>query len=276
MTKILRNNPQRIESFYEWLKDNKVRIQYDGNMLTEDILKVQIALYLSTKDRISTYPENVIGASIKCQPVLSEDFGVTGCMIPTFLPFGEDFEGNKKIVSTTCEGDVKSLVTCCILNLLTSGKIPPLFGDLKVIEDGYIIISNCGGASAYYASNSNSSKEVLKNLTIMPQCQGKSGGAFGYKGKKFLNTTATVARLVRKDRKYVMQLFKGNTLDITKEMFEEIGFGKTWPHVAVETGKSRQEFAENVVSNHYCLIPGDYRFEIKAMCKLLGIEILKF
>ncbi|MHB8278515.1 MAG: fucose isomerase [Candidatus Humimicrobiaceae bacterium] len=272
---ILNNHSERIEGFYGWLKENKAKIQFDNRMLTEDILKMQIALYLSTKDRINNYPENVIGISLKCQPVLSEDLGVTGCVIPTFLPFGHDFEGDRKIISTTCEGDVKGLITCCILNLLTGGRIPPLFGDLKSIENDYIIISNCGGASVYYAANSNDSKKVLENLTISSQCQGKSGGACGYRGKRFRGGNATIARLIRKDRKYVMNLFKGEALDVTDEMLKKIGFGKMWPHVAIKTGKNEQEFAENVASNHYCLIPGDYIFEVRKMCELLGIETLE-
>ena len=271
--KILKDDFKRVEKYYEWFKENNVRIEFDNKMLSEDILKTQIALYLSTKDRIESYPDNIIGISLKCQPVLSEDFGVTGCMIPTFLPFGQDYEGDKKIISTTCEGDVKALITCCMLNLLSYEEIPPLFGDLKLIENGYIIISNCGGSSLYYAANSGDYKKALRNLTILPQCQGKSGGAFGYMGKQLPDKDVTVARLIRKDRKYIMNLFKGKTLDVTDEMIEKIGFGKTWPHVAVSTSKNEQEFASSVASNHYCLIPGDYVFEIEKICYLLNIPI---
>jgi L-fucose/D-arabinose isomerase len=273
---MLEYNSKRIMEFYEWLKSNYVNIQFDNKMLNENILKTQIALYLATRDIIfNNYPDNVAGVSLKCQPTLSEYFGVTGCTIPTFMPFGFDCEGKKKIISTTCEGDLKGTITCCMLNFLTGGKIPPLFGDLKLIEKDYIILSNCGGSSLYYASNSNDPKVALENLTIMPQCQGKSGGAFGYRGKAALNNTATVARLVREDRKYVMHLLKGEILNTTDEMISRIGFGKTWPHVAVKTGMSAQEFAATVASNHYCLIPGDLIFEVKKICELFGIEVLE-
>lgn len=273
---ILKNDNDRVNKFYKWLIDNGTRIEFDNFMLSEKILKTQIALYLGVKDRIKEYPNNVIGISIKCQPVLSEDFGVTGCMIPTFLPFPEDFEGKQKIISTTCEGDIKGLITGCMLNLLRKGEIPPLFGDLKAINDNYIIISNCGGSSLYYASNSNDSKKALSNLSIGPQCQGKSGGAFGYIGKSTTDNTVTVSRLLRKERKYFIQTFSGSLLDITEEMLKKVGFGKNWPHVAISTNKSAQFFAENIVSNHYSMIPGDYLFEINKICELFGIEILKF
>ena len=273
---MLECNNNRVIEFYSWLNSNQVNMQFDNKMLNEKILKTQIAFYLAAKDIISNYyPSNVIGISLKCQPTLSEHFGVTGCTIPTFMPFGSDCEGDKKIISTTCEGDVKGLLTCCILDSLTGGKIPPLFGDLKIIEKDYIILSNCGGSSLYYASNSNDPKLALKNLSIMPQCQGKSGAAFGYKGKSSLNSSATVARLVRENRKYVMHLFKGEILDTTDEMVGRIGFGNTWPHVAVRTGKSMQEFAANVASNHYCLIPGEFIFEITKVCELFNIDVLK-
>ena len=272
---ILRNDASRIEKNYKWLIQNNVKIKFDNKMLSENILKKQIALYLSVKDILKEYPDNVIGISLKCQPVLSEYYGVTGCMIPTFLPFKVDAEGYKKIYSTVCEGDIKGLLTCCLLQLLTKGKPPPLFGDLKSVGDGYIIISNCGGSSAYYSANTNNVKKALNNLTISPQCQGKAGGAFGYIGKKFLEQETTVARLIRKDRQYVMNYFKGQSIDVNKNMIKKIGFGKSWPHVAVSTKKSAQEFAENVASNHYCLIPGDYIFEIEKVCQLFEIDRLK-
>ncbi len=273
---IMKNAPGRISGFYNWLEKNNAKIQFDNKMVNKKILETQIAFYLATKDIINDYyPNNVIGISLKCQPVLSEYFGVTGCSIPTFIPFGIDSEGEKQIISVTCEGDVKGLFTCCILSLLTGGKIPSLFGDLKLIEKDYIILSNCGGSSLYYASNSNDPKFALENLKIMPQCQGKSGAAFGYNGKKFSNCNATVARLVRENRDYVMHLFKGETLDITDSMINKIGFGNTWPHIGVKTGKDMQEFALKIASNHYCLIPGDFIFEVKKLCELFGIKVLE-
>ncbi|MCL4378906.1 MAG: fucose isomerase [Actinobacteria bacterium] len=273
---IMKQNPGRIVKFYNWLKDNHTTIIFDNKMVNEEILKTQIAFYLATKDIIlEYYPSNVIGISLKCQLTLSEQFGVTGCTIPTFIPFDNDCEGVKKIISETCEGDVKGLITCCILNLLTGGKIPALFGDLKLIDKDYIILSNCGGSSLYYSANSNDPKVALENLTIAPQCQGKSGGAFGYKGKSFINDFVTVARLVREDRKYTMHLFKGETINVTDSMVNRIGFGNTWPHIAVKTNKSMQEFATNVASNHYCLIHGDFIFEIKKICELLQINMLE-
>ena len=56
-------------------------------------------------------------------------------------------------------------------------------------------------------------------------------------------------------------------------MMEKIGFGKTWPHVAITTQKNKQKFAENVASNHYCLIPGDFVFEVKKIWELPEIKI---
>ncbi|MGB9876951.1 MAG: fucose isomerase [bacterium] len=270
---ILANNPQRVDRFINWLREKGAKIKYDGKMLTEEVLRKQIALYLASRDRLEELKEErIIGVSIKCQPELSEEYGVDACSLPAFLPFGEDSEGKRVPIATVCEGDIKGLLTCALLEGLQPST-PSLFGDLKYISDDYIIISNCGASSLFYASHSNSPEVTLPQLTIAPQCQGKSGGAFGYDGKEGI---LTVARLTRIDREYVMQMGIGKALPMRDEIKKNILWGNTWPHIAIDLGVSRKELVQIVGANHLCAILGDFIHELKFACREAGLEVQEF
>lgn len=270
---IEKNKPERIENFLRWLEENGTKIKYDGRMLTPQILRKQIALYLASRDRLEELKgENIVGVSIKCQPELSEEYGVDACSLPAFLPFGEDSEGERTPIATVCEGDIKGLLTCVLLQGLNPA-IPPLFGDLKFISDDYIILSNCGASSLFYASFSNRAKETLPHLTIAPQCQGAGGGAFGYDGREGI---LTVARLTRVDRKYLMQVGVGRALPMREEIKKNILWGNTWPHIAIDLGVKRKQLVQMVGANHLCAIQGDFLEEIKFACKEAGIDIWEF
>ncbi|MHA1212406.1 MAG: fucose isomerase, partial [Candidatus Heimdallarchaeota archaeon] len=87
-------------------------------MITKDSISKQIALYLASRDLIAKRLENnerIIGVSVKCQPEISIDYGVTACLLPAFLPFSQDSEGDKPIIPTVCEGDIKGLLTSALL-----------------------------------------------------------------------------------------------------------------------------------------------------------------
>jgi L-fucose isomerase len=262
--------PQRIRRFKNWLSRGGARINYEGKMLTPEVLDRQISFYLAARDRLrELQDDNVIGVSIKCQPELSEDYGVTACTLPAFLPFSSDADGKQRIMPTVCEGDIKGLLTSALLHQMQP-DLPPLFGDLKFVSNDYITISNCGASSIYYAANSLKPADVLSRLTIGPQCQGKSGGAFGYDG---LPQRLTVARLYRLDGEYRMQLMLGEALAFTPEMKKHIIWGQTWPHVAIRLGIDAQEFVKRAGANHFVAIPGDFLAEAKYACQAAGITI---
>ncbi|HII30117.1 hypothetical protein AUJ69_02980 [Candidatus Woesearchaeota archaeon CG1_02_47_18] len=267
---LLKKSPRRIESFIKWLSDNKARIIYDNKMMSSESFRKQVALYLAAKDLIAM-DDPIIGISIKCQPHLSIHYGVDGCLIPAFMPFSEDAEGKKQIIPTVCEGDIKGLLTSCILHQLNP-EIPPLFGDLKYVNDDYFIIANCGAASVYYAANSCRACDVLPNITISAQCQGSSGGAVHYRGRK---CQVTVARLIRIAGHYIMQLGLGKGRDVDDKIMSEMLWGRMWPHVAVDLGITASDLLEVAGSNHYSLTTGDITAEITHLCREAAIPVLR-
>ncbi|MEW6202370.1 MAG: fucose isomerase [bacterium] len=273
--KILGKSPERLERFRKWLRRGGAKLVFDPAMLTEESFLRQVALYLAARDRLKELQnENIAGVSIRCQPELSEEWGVTGCLLPSFLPFGHDSEGAQPVVPTVCEGDIKGLLTVTMLHKISGA--PPLFGDLKYIGDKHIIISNCGGSSVYYAAPGESTGKTLTRLTFAGQCQGKSGAAVGYEGAAGEDDgmTATFARMIRVNGQYFMQVGAGRIVTMNKALRGKVLWGDMWPHVAVETGVSQKHFARIAGSNHYCLAPGDLVEHITHFCEQAGITPL--
>ncbi|CAB49615.1 Conserved hypothetical protein (C-terminal part) [Pyrococcus abyssi GE5] len=255
-----------VERFYEWLL-SKAKVKFDGKMLTPEVLKRQIRLYLGAKRIWDKRREEIIGLSVKCQPELSEIYGVTACTIPAFFPFNRDAFGDKPIVPATCEGDIKGTITSALLYYISNK--PPLFGDIKYVDDDIVIIANCGASSLYYARMSDDPEENLKATTIQGQCQGKSGGAFTYRTPP---GEFTVARMIRKGGKYYLLYFFAEGVEITKDIEEKLKWGKQWPHTAIRNPLDRQDFINVMGANHLSLVPGDYTQELKFVAKVWGIK----
>ncbi len=271
---MLKNNPNRITNFIKWLTDNGCQIIYDNKMTTKESVTKQIALYFAARDLISERldkNESIIGASIKCQPELSIDYTVTGCLIPAFLPFSSDSEGEKPIIPTVCEGDIKGLLTSAILYGLNY-SIPPLFGDLKVLTDDYFVIANCGGASAFYAANSNDPQKTLSKSAIKPQCQGETGGAFGFYTPAS-NEEVTYARIFRIAEKFYLQFGVGKILTNYKKPIE--AWGESWPHTVVDLKIPKELFIKAVGTNHLSLTLGNFKDELRNIAEILSIEIVE-
>lgn len=271
---MLEKDQKRITNFIKWLKDNGCQIIYDNKMTTKDSVTKQIALYFAAKDLVSERIDkglSIIGTSIKCQPELSIDYAVTGCLIPAFLPFSSDSEGEKPIIPTVCEGDIKGLLTSAILYGLNS-VVPPLFGDLKVLTDDYFVIANCGGASAFYAANSNDPKKTLSKSTIGPQCQGETGGAFGFYSPAS-DEEATYARLIRISGKFFLQFGVGKIT--TKYEKPAEAWGETWPHTVVDLKIPKEKFIKAVGTNHFSLTLGNFKNELRYIGKILNIATVE-
>ena len=256
----------KVEEFVDWL-NKKAKVKYDNVMLTQEALRRQIAIYLAAKEIYEEYKSEVAGVSIKCQPELSEVYGVTACLIPALFPFNLDVKGEKEVIPATCEGDIKGTISSILLYYL-SGK-PPLFGDIKYVDDELILIANCGASSLYYARLSENPEENLRYTTIQGQCQGKSGGALTYRTPK---TTLTVTRLIRIDGEYYLLYFLGEGVEIGEEIEQKLKWGKQWPHTAIKKPLDKNTFLKIMGDNHLSAVPGDYREELRFIAKLWGIK----
>ncbi|NJE05011.1 fucose isomerase [Thermococcus sp. M36] len=255
----------RVEEFYNWLTE-KTTVKFDDLMLTPEALRRQIALYLAAKESWKEHGE-ISAVSIKCQPELSEIYGVTACLIPALFPFNLDAEGGKEVVPATCEGDIKGTISSALLFYL-SGK-PPLFGDIKYVDDDIVMIANCGASSLYYARLSENPEENLRATTVQGQCQGASGGALTYRTPR---AAFTVARLIRKGGEYRLLYFLAEGVEITEEMESKLKWGRQWPHTAIKNPLDKEGFISAMGANHLSLVPGDYTEELRFVARLWGVK----
>ena len=271
---IMAAEPDRIERFIAWLENGGAAIKYDDRMLTAESLKRQVALYLAARDRLDELAaEEVVGVSLRCQPELSVEYGVTGCLLPAFLPFTEDSEGPRAAVATTCEGDTKGLLTSLLLEGI-HGEAPAGFGDIRNLEvDGrqHLLISNCGAASVYYAANAADAASVLPELRLCGQCQGASGAAVGYSGKAAGDVT--ICRIIRRAGEYSMQMMVGKMVDVTEREVKRLGWGSMWPLSLFDVDLDMQDFVQRIGSNHYSFVPGDHVRAVEHACTLLDMPI---
>ncbi len=265
---LLSSEDGKIEEFFKWLLKNS-NVKFDGSMLTQEALRRQIALYLAAKEIYKEHRQEVAAVSIKCQPELSEVYGVTACLIPALFPFNLDAEGEKEVIPTTCEGDVKGTISSALLFYL-SGK-PSLFGDIKYVDDEIVMIANCGAASLYYAKLSENPEENMKATIIQGQCQGASGGALTYRTPK---AELTVARLIRVGGEYYLLYFLAEGVEIGKEIEEKLKWGKQWPHTAIKNPLDKNTFISIMGANHLSAVPGDFREELRFVAKLWGIKAI--
>jgi len=274
---LLAESDPRIERFVAWLQGNGCQIEFDDPsgervMLTPSILRRQAALYLAARQRLGELSEyDIVGVSIKCQNELSEDWGCTGCFLPAFLPFPQDAQGPQRIISTTCEGDLKSLLSACLFNAIRP-DVPSLFGDFKFAGDEYFLISNCGAASIYYAANSADPATVLPKVRIEGQCHCASGGAVGWDG---LPGQYTVGRLVRIKGRYFMQLGLAEAREVTEAVKANAIFGNMWPHHALSMDTPPDRLVKVLGGNHFAGTVGDATAEVAFACRQAGIPIIR-
>ena len=267
--RLLAEQPDRIGRFLAWAQDAGLKIEFDSAMLTQQSLERQVALYLAARDRLDALEEeNVVAISIKCQPELSVEWGTTACSLPAFLPLSEDSEGERRMLPTVCEGDTKGALTCALLARLAP-EVPPLFGDLKDITDSGFVISNCGGAAAYWG-NYGRGRRPLEGVSWAAQCQGASGGALGYHSPP---EQVTVARLVRIAGEYSMQLGLGRVVEMPQAMRQGINWGLSWPHTTIDLGIDPYLLLRAAGSNHYCATLGDRTAELMHACREAGISV---
>jgi len=272
--KILAREPKRVEDFLGWLARNGARIVYDELSATPRNVQIQIAYYLAARDRLDELAsENIVGVSVRCQPTLSEEYGVVGCSLPAFLPFGADDRGPKQIIPTVCEGDLKGLLTSVLLHMIVP-DIGPIFGDMKYVGADFFAISNCGAANIWWAGKSNDPAITLPKVTVQANCAGFTGAAVGFLGQA---GPVTVARLARVKGRYVMHMGVGESVAVEGPVKDKVlgFFGETWPNVMVRVGSDPELFFRAAASNHPVATDGDVSGELSTACRLLGIPIVR-
>ncbi len=260
-------DPARISRFRKWLDKYGVNIRHDDAMVTDESLAFQTAMYLAVRDRLSELTdENITGVSIKCHfEVSTTCTGCTMCMIPAFLPFGIDAEGEQQVVPVACEGDTLGLLGLVLLHSLKP-EIPPLFGDIAAYKESHLLLRNCGASSVYWAGRSVDPSVSLPRTELLPNIHGKSGAAVHYETPAC--DTVTTARLFRFKDEYYLYYGLAGILPETRDT----AYTDPWPHTRLKYDSSPSLLYRTAPCNHTSLTEGDVTRELEVFCRYSGIK----
>ena len=273
---ILSDGKPRIERFSAWLSSHGAPVRFDGKMLTQGAYDFQVALYLAARDRLDELARDeppgapgICGASIKCHYELSiSPQGCTACLLPAFLPFGEDAEGPRRAVPVACEGDLNGLATLALLHTINPA-VPPLFGDLAVYRDDHILLRNCGASSVYWAARSTDSAASLARVSLEPTIHGRSGCSVHYETPA--GGPVTFARLFRSGPEFLMFLGEAHVAEET----ETTRYSDPWPHTRLSFNSDPHLFYKATPCNHGSITEGSCAAEVEVLCAHAGIRVVR-
>lgn len=254
----------RIKNGMEWFEKNSNGINFDRKALTPGVFKKQISSYLAAKEIIEE--ENLDSLAIKCHPELSEGY-CTQCLTAALMNDPQDWEGEKKMIPTACEADVDGALTMIILQHLSG--TPVLFFDIRNItpSENLLTFTNCGAQSLWFAGKHKDISKNLKNVTLHPQIFEAGGASYKYQCRP---GEITLARLVRQNRKYVMQIATGKLIEKPEEEMKKSVY--EWPQGFVKFENDPSKIIESIGSNHMHAVYGNFKEELTEISKLIGIK----
>jgi L-fucose isomerase-like protein len=164
---------------------------------------------------------------------------------------------------TVPENDSLGAVTQVMMSMLT-GQVPPYLEFYEFMEDRVLM-----GVPDYVPRQA-----VEGPLTVLPT-------SFGDFGEGILNVSrlktgrVTLCRLTSSGDRYAMHMVTG--MAQSPRAWEECGWAPpapALPSLEIVLDGSVEEFAQQVMSQHYILAYGDATGEVSELCRLLGIEVL--
>ncbi|HHV12940.1 MAG TPA: hypothetical protein GXX75_21945 [Clostridiales bacterium] len=256
---------KRINQHLEWIK-NGAKIEYEGRFDSESLIR-QIRSYLALKDIVSESGFDFLG--LKCQTEMSDHYALQ-CVAVALLNNDVDAEGKKTVIPTSCECDADGALTMRILSLL-AGESPSNLVDIKFFEKTKkeFILANCGSMAPYFSKDERSENQ-WDNTILMQHSFGEAGGASLQMIAKEGNVT--IARLFRKNGKYIMGFFEGV---LEMRPIEELR--KTawcYPHEFVRADIDYDKFYQTMNSNHLHTVYGNYNNILKNYCEMIGIDYI--
>ncbi len=260
----------RIDQMRTWIEKNANSVLYNEDSFTRAKFDSQIACYLATKDLVDEYDMDFI--AIKCMHELANSY-VPQCMTQAFISNFDDAEGKKKTTPMACEADADGALTQQILRILSGGR-PTFFADVSHIDNdrGVIYCVNCGAINVHYAGRSEKTEDNLANIDFKKSVRLGGGGITCFNASP---GEMQLARLYRKDGKYVMAIIPCNVITPTDEMVEEFVKARgahQLPVLYAKVNFDLDDFIDKYSSNHISGVMGFYRDELIQFCQIVGIE----
>jgi L-fucose isomerase len=236
-----------VDATYTWLRQEFGKI-----FAPEEIVRKSIRLYLGLKTLVKDRNYKLI--SIKGQPEIIDNY-TSACLAVALI--------NDDEIPCACEGDLNAALTMYILSLLANQ--PALFADVNFIdtEKNMLRAVNCG-AMATMLAKSRKNVEWGHQYEVMGKGRGMTTIFCCRPGE------VTLARLSRVKGRYVMLITTGIAFEQPKEVFKEAV--DIWPHAFIKLDGDSKRFLENCRSNHIHMVYGNFKGDLIAICKILGIE----
>jgi L-fucose/D-arabinose isomerase len=264
----------RVNAAFEYLKKYVRKIYWtqasQGPLLTEELLRKQLALYYGTLELVEEFRYDFCG--IKGQRELTEHFA-TADVAEAFLndPYGPEGQTKPSVVCAT-EADSDAALTMQIFKLLAG--TPVLFADVRHFhaDIGIWDLCNSGEHATYFAARSLDAPENLAKVDFRPQgFYFPAGGAAVYHiaapGK------VTLARLTRSDGGYRMVVVPAEFVDFGDDNERIAAISQdNWPHAFARFQCSVETFISQFHCNHIHGVYGQWVSELQMICRILNIE----
>jgi L-fucose isomerase-like protein len=244
LRKLGKSDPQKVSPIKEQLK-SKWSL---GKNIEDAMLDKTADLYFSIKEIIEE--QQLDSLTVKCQYEMSIEFGFTPCVALSILA---------EELPVSCEGDIYLLLSQMILNNV-SGRVTT-YGDVLGFLDNGIICAACGFAPKCFLAPDK--PEICKHTAL-------------YSGllitSAFKKEVVTIIRMANENAGFKMHLIKGHLEDPGN--FHEIGCPQYAGMAIVFENKNVETFKQEMMSQHYAVVFGDYENEIREFCRLMNIRVV--
>lgn len=237
----------KVKEFSKYLHDKYGKISVPSD-LEDRAIRLYFALKKLSRDNKLDF------AGVKCM------LEVQGSYCSHCLSVSQNIDEGF-IVS--CEGDINGALTMQLLHMLSDSESG--FGDVFAIDiDKKILrLANCGTMATNFAS-SPKDVEFNEHYPLVPNGTGMIPTFVCKPGR------VTLARLGRIKGEYVMQISSGTAFSPSKKQLTK-GWEKL-PHILINMDSDAEYFIQNTRSNHMHWVYGEYKEELKYICKILKIS----
>lgn len=224
------------------------------NKIEDSVLAKVARLYLAMRGKREARGLDAI--SIKCVCGVTGQMGFNPCLAQSLLA--------DKDCCVICECDAYGMLTGIMLSRVT-GQASAFVENYEVFDDS-VLVGVCGfvpkdfvaGGQRIRSANLGEFNTGVSNVSKM-----KTG-------------LVTYARLYQSEGRYKLFLALGEALPNPK--WTESGWVEPtpdFPSVLLKPGMSVQDYLERVPGQHIVMVYGDWVREMKALCKLLDVEVVR-
>ena len=219
--------------------------------IPENVWERLARIYLAVSDIVGERKYDAI--SIKCVEGMKKYMNFPPCMILTLL---------SQSIPAICEDDALGSVTQLILKYL-SGQATTFMEMYEFMEDR-ILVGVCGYIPPEYIDGTWEVSTYAGwgglNVGVMNTSRAREG-------------LVTLVRLGYRGDEYFLHIVTGEGKRPRK--WEELGWNPPapqFPGLEIVLDRPVKQFAEEILSQHYLLIYGDYRRQLKDFCDIVGIS----